>query len=1013
MEEGGALLSSWLCQVKVCPEQPPDAVSADQTAKLVHLAYGVSAGADLFLLKHLVSKENASVSVLKQDVFADPRTLVDVVLAGDPRVVGIGNMFARHPASKFVVLAGRSVELSAQLTEQETEQLGLLLQKEPSATVKQLADQFPAFGECFGQAMDLVSRAKAQGRDACCLSNGHLGFCVLIRDSDASLYACTSRSSSLYSDETESLLMAAFGLGKDDLPSCWESGSRSSSTLLHPHPTTGLWPRCIFGMDQPYGSVQLDPDAHGIVRKYWQSVLANIPSKFGDTNLVELVAAPLAPLAPPRRSSTRVEAAAASKKRTEQEEAAKRGPGRPKKKKDKKEEIVDTFQDVKDLVGKYGWTVDQSSLGKKLAGKSMVTVRATGRFTCVHPKHVGPRDGQTFIVDVHRDTGGAIPKCKMPSCRSGDDHVWSAAPGVPGTLAADPLFEAVKSQNALKNHAEIAKAIAPEVKQRLAYDASSLQSNKWRVYGAKAGTWKASSGSQAKMIVHGIIVARLQQLAATATAMAKSLPPDSKAQLAAESHAKRLTLQRQEAGSDILLGHFCVLLEHCAAVDKEMWKSHFSGYLPVSNVLLHFCTRTGRVTAHEYKPEQYIRQEYQATFVVWNPDAPVHHGLDKLLESWWGDEDGRRSWLHFLVYGLSRTGFAEKLFILFGPGGSAKSSVTGLMEHWYGSANVSTQASAAFLVQKGNVGSGGARDDDGTGHNSTALSFCDKALVGFPEAPQNGRWRDEVVKRITGDKQGGRHAHSKDVLDVARTFLAFVVCNSLPRPSSVQEIDTLIGRLELVVSTNVFFRNEAHERELQARMTPDQREMCVMKQADSTVVDSIKADPAAATHFLNLLAASWTTLIVAQKRMFVASALGKKIMANYWQSLRSEDDSVVSFLSSQVQYVRDGVVPKINLWHAYSAWYKEHSSVQGSPGPLVTSDISFYKRVSTYFQHQHAVTCGQPNAPVMVASGEGKLTLKPTKKVHSYLGIALKRHSAYPSPPDAGLSSASAESKKR
>ncbi len=434
-------------------------------------------------------------------------------------------------------------------------------------------------------------------------------------------------------------------------------------------------------------------------------------------------------------------------------------------------------------------------------------------------------------------------------------------------------------------------------------------------------------------------------------------------------------------------------MEHLAAAEKQVWLSHFSGYLPVANALLHFCTRTGQVTAHAYRPDQYIRHEYQATFVRWDPNAPVHEDMEKVLKSWW-DEEERRAWLQFLVYGLSRTAFAEKLFILYGQGGTAKSTVIGNMAHWFGSANVFMQSSSAFLVQKSNTMA--ARDDDGNGHNSTALSFCDKAIVGFPEVPDGGRLRDDVLKRITGDMQGGRQAHSAEVLNFERTFLACLMCNSLPRPSSVQEMDTLIGRLELIVSTKVFYRNEAHKQQLLARMTPEQRAGCTMTQADSTVIDRIKNDPEAATYFLNLMAASWTMLIVEQHRMFVPSPLAKTIMTDYWQVIRSETDSVVAFLSSQVEYVKGSFLPKVNLWLAYCAWYKEHSKVSGSPGPFVSSDQTFKMRTSTFFQHQHAVTSKQVKAMVMVSTASGGLVLKSQERAHCYCGIALKRHKAYP-----------------
>jgi phage/plasmid-associated DNA primase len=1027
MAEGGPLSSSWFSRVDVCPEQALDAVSAEKTANPVSVAIGMSPEADVFLLRHILSKESSPGSALPNRVFGDARAFVEQVLAADPRVVGMGKIFARHPASKYVVVSVRAVDLCAHLKEEEQRQLGaLLLERQGEMTIRQIVEQFPAFGECYELAMKLVTLAKAQGRRACCVSNGWTGFRVLLLDTDSSLYVCTTRKGEGGGGAAtvESLLKTALGFG-DQLPSCVDLGEHKSSTLLHPHLSTGLWSKCIHhdDLDQQYGSHQLDPDAHGILRECWASCLDGIPSSFAGIDLLAISPAPMSATADAGAAGVgasgapRLSGRIKEKKRTEEkkrtgQESKKRGPGRPSKKQQQasSEDIDDTFEDVGKMLATLELALDQSSVGKSHAGKTILTVRvrattAANAFKCRHPNHQGPSSCESFECRVHRDTGQVVYMC--PECRGKDEEFEWPTRCAPGTLSADPLFHVVSKQTPLKNHAEIACVIAAEVKEQLAFDPGSLKTVKWRLYDVKTGTWKAcASLSEPKMTIHKILSARLKSLENIASCLEQGLPEESAVRLDTAAKAARLRKQLEDAGGFTFLGHLCSLLEHLATVDQAMWMSRFAGHLPMSNVLLQFCTRTGQVTAHEYRPDQYIRHEYQATFVKWDPNAPVHRGMEELLNSWWGEGEEKRAWLQFLVYGLSRTAFAEKLFILFGPAGTAKSTVIAVMAYWFGDANVFMQANSAFLIQKGNTSA--ARDDDGTGHNSTALSFCDKALVGFPEVPQNGVIRDDVVKRITGDKQGGRHAHSAEVLNFRRLFLAFLMCNSLPRPFSVQELDALIGRIELVVSTKVFYRNEAHKDELLGRMTAEERASCTMTQADSTVVDRIKADPAAATHFLNLLAASWTMLIVNQNRTFVPSPRAKAIMTDYWQSLRLGADSVVSFLGSQVEYVKDGVLPKVNLWLAYNAWYKEHSKVHGSPGPLVASDNGFYKQVSTYFQHHHAVTTGQRKAMVMMQSELGKLVLKPKKKPHSYIGVVLKPHKSYPTPPPPGPTSSCA-----
>jgi phage/plasmid-associated DNA primase len=392
-----------------------------------------------------------------------------------------------------------------------------------------------------------------------------------------------------------------------------------------------------------------------------------------------------------------------------------------------------------------------------------------------------------------------------------------------------------------------------------------------------------------------------------------------------------------------------------------------------------------------------VRHEFQCP-ARYDPNAREHVGLNGLLNQWW-DPSERKAWLQFTAYGLSRTAFAEKLFILYGPGGSAKSSYSSLLIEWFGAQTVLMHQSSALLVLPPRTAA--ARDDQGKGHDSNVMACYSTALTGFPEPPTGGVLRDNVIKGLTGDQLAGRRAYAQDPESVKRTFTPFIVCNEIPRPTDPTD-GAMMGRIELLTTQRVFYRNEQHKRDLESKMSAEQKVNCKMSKADPNVIPPIRSDPQAASYFVNLLIGAWKELICEQKCAFVPSTLAQSVTDNYWakDSTTSVQDSVVTFLSDQVD--RDGttILPKMNLFLAYRAWHEHESRSNGSPGTL-TEEGSFKVKVMRFYKFPTALQTTQKTGRMFDSKG-GRLVLgNEQPKLQSYVGLKLKPHPSYETPIEA------------
>lgn len=601
----------------------------------------------------------------------------------------------------------------------------------------------------------------------------------------------------------------------------------------------------------------------------------------------------------------------------------------------------------------------------------------------------------TFRVRVNRISGDVTPMCQDPGCQD-SDYPWSER-HTPETLGADPLYRTLVASG-ISNHAELAAILAPLVRQLVAYDAASKGG--WRLYSPPLGTWiLCNTDAQVKWEANRVLVAEMDRLLAVLRIHLCELPRKSDVRKEARYLQDRLQSLRSDCGYGPFLRDFLPLLQAHVLVGNDQWRSHFAGYLPVRNVLLQFCLEGGTVTPLAYRPDLFVRHEYQSQFLVWDPAAPAHEATEAILNEWW-DAEERASNMQMYAYALSRHCFLEKIFFLWGPPSSAKSSAFGTLSGWFGSANIFMHTSPALIVQKNEYAT--ARDDDGRGHDSALMACFDKALVAFPEpALGSAVLRDDVIKRMTGDIQAGRRAYSGVVESVPRTYTPIVPCNGLPKPANSAD-RAMSRRITVVTSHTCFYSDDKHRDDMKSHMTPDQLAVAKFQPVDATKLKHIQQNPAAATYFLTLLAEAWHTLVVDRKRCFTPAPLAQKVLDRYWTDVRRDQDSVTAFLTTQISMEHPGaVMPKRNLWVAYNAWYAHEIRVNVAPGPLAKSEDAFKKRVKAFYE-QNILADTQVAAPLLHVRLDDptKVAYGPAQpKIHCYKGLSFRPGNDFIDPP--------------
>ena len=679
-------------------------------------------------------------------------------------------------------------------------------------------------------------------------------------------------------------------------------------------------------------------------------------------------------------------------------------------------------RDIVDLLASQQWTATAASLaacatqdddddGDDEGGEDQieVTVRLES-----HHRWVCPRTHAVHAevdVRVHRQHGTLCAQCADPACAADRDYQWPTVQvaGYPGPPSA--LMQFVLHDNPLMNQVTMARFLAPLLRDQLAYDDAISHGSKWRAYDGARGTWKATvTKSSATLCVHDCLKQHVDQYMDQQQQQMRDWPQEHPLREKVQQQCNKVRKLLSKMGRKTYVTNVVDILESLLLVDEKLWQSHFAAHLAVSNVLLHFCCDSGQVQALPYRPQYYVRQEYQATGLMWDPQARSDK-LDHVLNQWW-DAQERDQWMETLAYGLSRTGFAEKGFAGKGLPGSAKSTLTKVLIDWFGAGNVFVHTGTDLLAKP----SARARsiDGKGKGHDSSLMVCYDKAIVFFPE-PKNGAvWRDEVFKRMTGDKQSGRHAHATSVDMVRRTYIVVVLCNFVPQPENPQD-PAMERRLEILTSHRVFYSSKKNKKDTKKRMTPQQREEAKFIKAETSVIDELLQDQQAASAFLNHIAAAWTKLIVQRKKVFYRSDNSKLLLKQYWSQHKAEQDSVSLFLETQVQLTGkdEDVMPKQSLWLAYRQWLAREERVNGIPGRVADSDLEFKTRAKQYYTHtnikskqrtthvyeqgpapngyqqqqQHPFNNGNRRRPVVDVHLQ--VSASPLARVHCFLGIKL------------------------
>ncbi len=977
------MLEPWICKVQVAPTEPPQHVPQDRDPNEYYrgaqpIAFAIG-GSDTSYLEHILSRQSAFP--LPKFAYTNGASFVKHVLA-DPRALVMKTAFARKLDSTYIILGLHVIDLDAEGVDKH--QLRQFLHDRPLCSIRELLDTFPPYRLCFEQAMRL---ANGNGH---CISTGMKGFRVLLTNNASSLYVCAERASvkgsmSMVKQLVEPALQRYFDL--EHLPPCIDFSvfgeNKGVRTNLHPHPGTGLWPLLVTGQDQPYGSFERDARTAEVISSFWEGYVDGVPVEFdGGRDLFAVGAQHQQQLV----LKQKVQNNKRPLPRSEMEELVDLAIVRPTKQVNDKQEsdneednsvIQDSFADIAKILQTKQWVPHEGSLQRLTKGCTKATVlvkkRESEPFLC--PRTGRVHANNTFVVRIDRVIREITPMCLDPECKD-TNFAWPTEYVGPVGGGGGALCR-ILIESKMQNHLEIARLIAPSVRSTLAYCGGNKN---WRFY--ENGTWRLSlSHSKPQTLIGNVLAEAIKDLVAEAKVIQRDLPLKSEAMKKSIETVTQLLSFVHHAGNRSFLMHLTSMLEPFCEVDDEKWDSYFSGYLPVKNCLLKFCVTSGAVIPLEYRPDMFVRYEYQAQ-ITWDSTAPAHAGLDNLFNDWW-DETERPAMLQVTVYALSRTGILEVMIWMWGPPSSAKSSFMNLLRSWFGPNNVFVHTSPALIVQKKGTR---AHDDDGKGHDSSLMACFNKAMVSFPEPDSDTILRDAAVKRMTGDTQAGREAHSKTVETCKRTYTPVSPCNFIPWPMNPSDI-AIRRRTYVATSHRVFFTSEAHKQEVMSRMSEEQLKHAHPVEADPTKVPAVQNDPTAATHFLNLLAREWRTFIVNQNRKFVPSELATKVLDRFWSNFKLDQDSIVAFLSTQVEFRAGAYLPKKNLWLAYNAWYSWTSRINGAPGVWIKSEHAFKTRVTKHYSFNNDVN---PNA----TSEQYVLRLADESNVNSNISVPDKKTAA-------------------
>jgi hypothetical protein len=666
----------------------------------------------------------------------------------------------------------------------------------------------------------------------------------------------------------------------------------------------------------------------------------------------------------------------------------------------KKRTTNDNFDDVVKALDAHGWKAQASSIKKATQGSRWITVHLSNKNTA--KPYICPRTNTVHAhnngkISFDRSLGLMTLKCLDPSCDE-FDFPWPTQPMDTHSLSSSPLFMQIQKYG-LSNHCDIAAMIAPLARESVAFDVQHLE---WRIFDKRRGTWACATPTAAGQTLRQILVLEIQALVDKSIAKSKTLPSGS-ARSEANNIQPLLEKAIAKSGGKSFINDFRPQFESILSVNKEQWESHFCGYFPVANVLLHFDIANGAVHPLPYTPNMFVRQEYQADMTWLSDDVNSNHFqntntndsdaklLDRFFSGLWTDDE-RKSWLEFIAYGMSRTAFAEKFWVIEGRPASAKSTVIKMLINWLGEANVLARTPVLLVMkkEKGTI----KKDDDGTGHDSAMIACYDKAFVILKEPGPNSYWRQGKLKDMTGDDQSGRAAHSPHTVGCKRSFVIAMVGNHVPKPEDASD-GALVRRNEWITTTNVFITDERHKQAVMKLMSPKDIKTSNFVMADQSIVTTVLQNASCKSYFLSLIAHAWNRLIIAQKKTFFCSPTASKRLRSYWTSVAEDQDSCVSFFSQCISVNSNTLSPKTEIFAAYQMWFQQEKNTNGLGGDPV-KDLTFFRRLKEHFQHAHAVSEARPSMPVAESTGilsdEPNWGVQPYKmhRLHCYTGLYIK-----------------------
>ncbi len=601
------------------------------------------------------------------------------------------------------------------------------------------------------------------------------------------------------------------------------------------------------------------------------------------------------------------------------------------------EDHDDDFQDVKEMVARAGFQVQASGYQKANRGANIITLTLSG--SSERPECPFNQDA----VAQHK-----VDKIQVSRAK-GFIQLQCSCSNLSGPNVSQASLAHLIEKSGVKNHADLALYIAPEAKQVVAFDIEGDA----RVFQSQLGTWlKQSKPMGAYQALRRTLVNHIDSIIANTRSRSRMWPTGkSPVKSAAEKWIRSLQRAIQDTGKTLWMQHFGAQFTSLLLVRKEVWESHFKGFLPLRNALVEFKTDASEepIVVHQYSWHQYVRSEYQCD-VIWRPEARSEL-LVSAMAQWW-TTDQVLPWLQAVAYALSRSACMEKFFVIQALPSTAKSTFFSLLKCIFGDSNVFIHPRTELITQKA-----GARtfNNGGQGHDSACISMYDKAIVQFNEPDQGSLFRQGLLKKLSGDDQAGRRAYSANTQSYNRCFTMFILCNAAPLPEDPGD-DALRRRMNFLTSNRVFYGSEEKKQKLLSMMSDAEVKSTALIPADPGVIKRLKEDGDAHSYLVLLLACAWKILIQEQQKTFLESPQAAQLRKDYWSAAVPDEDMVSRFLEDSVELTSSPMahIPHATLFRVYCAWFNKQLEQRGpfmQEDTCVTTQKAFIKRVLAHFEY--------------------------------------------------------------